>query len=94
MRVAILRASFYLPGCGSLKEKRRRLGKLRDRFGQKTGLAVCESADPDVLQRGEWTFVAAAGSSQVIEQMLSEVERYLDGGLDAQLLNIDRQWLA
>ena len=94
MRVGLLRAGFYLHGCTSLKEKRQRLGRLRDKFGKQTSLAVCESDHADQLRRGEWTFVACAGSDVVVQQTLTEVERYLSTSLDAEVVSIDRQWLA
>ena len=81
MRVGLLRAGFYLRGCASLKEKRQRLGRLRDKFGKQTSLAVCESKHADELRRGEWTFVACAGSEVVVQQTLTEVERYLSTAL-------------
>ena len=93
MRVALLRAGFYLHGCASLKEKRRRLSGLRDKFGKQTSLAVCESNHANELRRGEWTFVACAGSDVVVQKTLSEVERYLSTSLDAEVVSIEHQWL-
>ena len=94
MRVGVLRASFYLHGCQSLKEKRQRLSRLRDKFGRQTALAVCESGAADALKRAEWSFVAAASSDVVVQQILSEVETYLSTSIDAELLNLEREWLA
>ena len=93
MRIGLLRASFHLHGCRSLKEKRRRLNGLRDRFGKQTGLAVCESGFADDLQRAEWTFVAAAGHGKVIDQALSQVEQYLVANVDAEVVNLEKEWL-
>ena len=93
MRVAVLKAGFYLHGCASLKDKRRRLSKLRDKFGKQTNLAVCESNYADVHQRGEWSFVATADSDVVVQQTLSDVERYLGMSLDAKLVDVDLRWL-
>ncbi len=93
MRVGVLRASFYLHGCQSLKEKRQRLGRLRDKFGKQTGVAVCESGYPDDHKRGEWSFVAAASSGKVVQQILSEVETYVSTAIDAELLDLEREWL-
>lgn len=93
MRVGLLRAGFYLHGCASLKEKRQRLGRLRDKFGKQTGLAVCESKHADELRRGEWTFVACATSDVVVQQTLTDVERYLTTSVDAEVVNVEREWL-
>lgn len=93
MRVGLLRAGFYLHGCASLKEKRQRLGRLRDKFGKQTALSVCESNHADELRSAEWTFIASAGSDVVVQQTLTEVERYLSTSLDAEVVSIERQWL-
>lgn len=94
MRIGLLRAGFYLHGCASLKEKRQRLGRLRDKFGKQTVLAVCESHHADELRRGEWSFVATATSGVVVQQALAEVERYLSTSLDAEVVSLEMQWLA
>lgn len=93
MRVGLLRAGFYLHGCGSLKEKRQRLSRLRDKFGKQTALAVCESDHADELRHGEWTFVASASSDVVVQQTLMDVERYLTSALDAEVVSMEREWL-
>ncbi len=76
-----------------MKEKRQRLAKLRDKFGKQNALAVCESNYADELRQAEWTFVAAAGSGPVVEQILAEVERYLTTSLDAEVVSLEREWL-
>jgi len=93
MKVKVLRASFYLHGCDSLKEKRHRLGRLRDKFGKQTALAVCESGHVDELRRGEWSFVAAAASAVVVQQVLADVEGYLATAIDAEILDLEQRWL-
>ena len=93
MRVGLLRAGFYLHGCASLKEKRQRLSRLRDKFGKQTALAVCESNYADELKRAEWTFVASAAADTVVQQALAEVERYLTTSVDAEVVSMEREWL-
>ena len=88
-----LQARFMLHGCHSLKDKRRRLRGLRDRFGKQVGLAVCESGAADSLRSAQWTFVAVAGNATVAEQMLDEVERYLKISVDAELVSLQRREL-
>lgn len=94
MKIAKLEVKFLLHGCRSLKEKRQRLHKLRDKFGRMPGLAVCESSHADDLRQGEWSFVACAGSGTVVEQTLAEVERYVAQSIDAEITSFDREWLA
>jgi uncharacterized protein len=91
--VGILKIDFYLAGCRSLKEKRQRLNGIRDRYGRANNVAVCESAHQDLLQRAQWTFVAVSASRDVVERSLTEIERNLHGGVDAELLDVSREWL-
>ena len=93
MKIGLMRAAFYLRGCRSLKDKRRRLAGLRDRFGKQTGMAVCESNYADSHERAEWSFIACGGSLDVVQQALSDVERYLTTSLDAEVLDLQREWL-
>ena len=90
MIVMALQARFHLHGCRSLKDKRRRLRGLRDRFGKQTGLAVCESGAADSLQTAQWSFVAVAGNRRIAEQMLEEVDGYLRYSVDAELVDSQR----
>lgn len=93
MSIGSLRIDFRLEGCRSLKEKRQRLAGLRDRFGRTVNLAVFESDFPDVLQRGQWTFVAGASDPAVVERLLAGVERDVQELVDAEVLDIRREWL-
>ena len=56
MHIALLTITFQLPGCRSLKEKRRRLRRLADHFGRNTRIAVTESDFHDIHDRGQWSF--------------------------------------
>lgn len=93
MKAAVLRVQFYLHGCRSLKEKRRRLSGLRDKFGKQTSIAVCESGAADEHQRAQWSFVACAGTAAVVEQALAEVERYIVSSVDGEVVGMDQEWL-
>jgi hypothetical protein len=86
MHIGILTLVFQLEGCASLKEKRQRLGGLRDRFGRQPNIAVCESGEQDALQRAEWSFVAVAGSRQLVDQLLAGVENHVAQEIDARVL--------
>lgn len=88
-----MKIDFFLAGCRSLKEKRQRLNGIRDRFGRANNVAVCESDHQDLLQRAQWTFVAAAASRDVVERALTDIERNLHGSVDAELIEVRREWL-
>ena len=93
MHLGVLSLDFRLPGCASLKEKRRRLGRLRDKFGRATNLAVCETEFQDSRQRARWAVVAVAASARVVEQSLGEVERWVAESVDATLIDVGRRFV-
>lgn len=93
MSIAALRIDFYVAGCRSLKEKRQRMNGIRERFGRATNVAVCESDHQDLLQRAQWTFVATAASRDVVDRALTDIERNLQGSVDAELIEVRRDWL-
>ena len=93
MNVSLLTVNFHLGGCRSLKEKRQRLGGIRERFGKKTGVAVCESDFQDSLQRAQWSCVAAASSAEVVGRALSEIVNSLELNVDAVLTDVQQERL-
>ncbi|MCG6657474.1 DUF503 domain-containing protein [Halomonas campisalis] len=93
MHIGILTLALSLPGCGSLKEKRQRMGGLHERFGRNPAVAVCESADHDRLDASEWTFVVAAMSSQRVESLCSEIEDKLQRTVDGRVVGVAREFL-
>ena len=88
-----LQVDFFLHGCRSLKDKRRRLVKLRDKFGSKSHVSVCESDYQDDHQRAQWSFIVATAGGVVAEQTCTEIETYLNLSVDAQILDVRREWL-
>lgn len=91
--IAFLCIDFHLAGCRSLKDKRQRLSGLRDRFGRNPNLAVFESDLADDHARAQWTFVAAAASARVVEQLLTGIERDIETLVDAEVVAVRREWL-
>ena len=94
MKIAKLEVSFLLHGSRSLKDKRRRLNKLRDKFGRNSSIAVCEADFADEHQRSLWAFLVCAGSALVVEQTLADIERYILQSIDAEVTDITRHWLS
>ena len=93
MHLAVLTLRFHLEGCASLKEKRQRVGGLRDRFGRQPNVAVCESGDQDALQRAEWSFVVAAGTRAIVDRAVAEIETFVAETLDARVSGRELQYL-
>ena len=94
MHVGVLALDFQLPGCASLKEKRRRLARLRDKFGRVHNLAVCESGHQDSHQSASWAVVAIASDMGVVERSLTAVENWAAMSVDATIVGVTREVLA
>ncbi len=90
MHIERLELDFHLAGCRSLKEKRRRVGRIRDKFGSRTNLAVCEADAQDTHQVSRWVIVAVGESGRVVEQTLADVERWLATSIDAVITRMER----
>lgn len=93
MQIGVLALDFHLAGCASLKEKRSRLVRLRDKFGRVANLAVCETGYQDVHQRARWSVVAVADDARVVERSLAEVERWAAQTVDATIVEVDREMI-
>ena len=90
--IGVLSVVFHLDGCRSLKERRGRLGGLRDRFGRNPRLALCEAPGDDPT-RSLWTFVSLAGDRRDVDRLLGEVERDLEARVDAVVVDLERAHL-
>lgn len=93
MHIAILTLTFSLPGCGSLKEKRQRMGGLHARFGNTPSVAVCESGGRARHDASEWTFVIVGLSKREVESQCSQIEEKLERIVDARMMNVEREFI-
>jgi len=87
MSVTRLVLDGVIPGCRSLKEKRRVLNSIRDRIGRRTNLAMAELDDQDKWQRTRLLFVAAGSSSQLNRQSLEQIVTLLDEEGQIQIMD-------
>ena len=90
MTIIQLVVHFQLPACRSLKEKRQRLGGLRQRFGRLANIAVAESGLQNAVDRGEWTFVVASSDPTVAQSQCAQLENALHEAVDGFICNIER----
>jgi uncharacterized protein YlxP (DUF503 family) len=92
IRIGLLTAQFHLPGCDSLKEKRRRLARLRDKFGREPRVAICESDFQDDHQRAEWSCLAVANDKVAVERQLQAIENFIAEEIDAVVTALEREF--
>jgi len=78
MRIGILTLSLYLPGCGSLKEKRRRLKPLLHRLRKEFNLAVAEVDAQDAWQTAVIACTTVSNDGAHAQQMLQRVVGWIE----------------
>lgn len=93
MHISVLTLIFSLPGCGSLKEKRQRIGGMHERFGRNPAVAVCESGELNRHDASEWSFVVVANSEREVESLCSQIEDKIQRTVDGRVMNVTRQLL-
>jgi len=93
LHIGLLTVEFQLPGSASLKEKRQRLIRLRDRFGREPNIAVCESDFQNQRDRAEWTYLATASDRVAVERQLGVIERFIAQEIDAVIVRMGRDYL-
>lgn len=90
--IVLLNVHFHLDGCRSLKERRQRLGGLRQRLGRETGIALCEHGGDDP-EFSLWSIVIVAGTRRGASDLAGRIERDLETRVDAVVQDISREWL-
>lgn len=93
MHIGVMTLTFSLPGCGSLKEKRQRIGGMHERFGRNPAVAVCESGELNKHDASEWSFVVVATSKREIESLLSQIEDKIQSTVEGRVMNVTRELL-
>ena len=93
MHIGILVMTFSLPGCGSLKEKRQRMGGMHERFGRNPAVAVCESGEHDRHDASEWTFVVVGISKREIESLCSQIEDKVQRTVEGRVMDVKQEFL-
>ncbi|OXY82575.1 DUF503 domain-containing protein [Oceanimonas doudoroffii] len=93
MHIGLLSITFSLPGCGSLKEKRQRMGGMHERFGRNPAVAVCESGEHNSHDASEWSFVVVAASRREVESLCSRIEDKIKCTVEARIISVTREFL-
>lgn len=93
MHIGILVMTFSLPGCGSLKEKRQRMGGMHERFGRNPAVAVCESGEHDRHDASEWSFVVVGTTKREVESLCSQIEDKAQSTAEGRVIEVSREFL-
>jgi len=88
MFVGVGRFDFLIPGSTSLKEKRRVVQSMIGTLSSKFNVAVAEVEHQDLRQRGTLGISCVSNSSFHAQKMLHEVERYLRGRYEVEIVDV------
>ena len=77
MRIGIVTATINIPGAQSLKDKRSVVRRLKDRACQRMNVSVAEVDEQDRWQIAEMAFVTVAATHEIVQQRISEIDRFL-----------------
>jgi len=91
MKIGVLTIEFRLIGCRSLKEKRKRMGGLHNRFGRYPDLAVCESGYRNHHRMACWSFITAHLDGREIDRRFASLEEKIPLSVDARVIDIHRE---
>ncbi|MEX0791467.1 MAG: DUF503 domain-containing protein [Actinomycetota bacterium] len=89
MYVGVAKFDFLVPGSTSLKEKRRVVQSMIGTLSAKFNVAVAEVEHQDLRQRGTLGVSCVSNSSFHAQKMLHEVERYLRGRYEVEIVDVD-----
>ena len=90
MLVAACSWELALPGCGSLKDKRRIVKSLKDRLRGRFNVSVAETDHQDVWTRSQLSIAFVTTDGRLAESLLSKVDRLIEGETRAVILSSKR----
>ena len=93
MKIGLLTLQFRLNACHSLKEKRGRLRRLKDKYGRIPNIAVCESDFHDSLQQAQWSFIAIANDKKIVERSLGKIADEIALSIDAMIVEQSLEYM-
>ena len=92
MVIGVCSLEFHLPGCGSLKEKRAFLNRLKGRLRARFNVAVAEVEHQDLWQRSGVAVASVSASQRPLEGLFERVVREAETQ-DAELLRHHIEYL-
>lgn len=78
MPIGVLNLELYLPGCGSLKEKRGRIKPLLVRLHREFNVSAAEMGYLDVWQSSQVGCVLISNDAASVQQQLSKITPWID----------------
>jgi hypothetical protein len=92
MDAAVARFELHVPDSHSLKAKRAAIRPIVDGLRHRFRLSVAEVDHLDTWQRAAVAVAVVANDHRHVEEVLAEVERFVDAAPGAELLSVELTW--
>jgi hypothetical protein len=86
MVIGLLSLEIFLPFSHSLKEKRKVMNALKDRFRKKYNIAIAELDFQDKWQRAKLGIITLNSQKGFVDQVLQKILAEAEQGLEAEIL--------
>jgi uncharacterized protein YlxP (DUF503 family) len=87
MIIGFLLLDIHLPLSHSLKEKRKRLNKMKDRFKNRFNVALAELEYQDKWQRAKIGIVTISTQRKIVENLFNRIIIEADENIDGEILD-------
>ncbi len=87
MVIGVLTIDLYLPGAGSLKEKRMIIRGIKDRIGHKYNVSIAEVDFVDKWQRARLGIVQIGNDFRYVEKNMNAIFKLIDNNGLAQIVD-------
>jgi len=87
MVIGFLFLDIHLPYCHSLKEKRKRLQSIRDRFKNKYNVAFAELEYQNKWQRTGIGIVTLNAEKKVVESLFHKIIQEAEDNIDGEIID-------
>jgi uncharacterized protein YlxP (DUF503 family) len=92
MVIGVASWDLSLPGCRSLKEKRRVVKSLKEKLQHRFRVSVAETRYQDVWTRAELTAAVVATEGSQAHSILDKLDRFVEQDGRAIILRMDRSF--
>jgi len=92
MVIAVGSWELSLPGCSSLKEKRRVVKSLKERLQHRFHVSVAETQYQDVWTRAELTAAVVTTDRRQADSILDKLDRFVEGDGRALIIRMERSF--
>lgn len=94
MVVGVCQISLSLPGVTSLKAKRSIVRKVLDRTANRFNVAAAEVGQQDAHRHATLGFVVVSGDRRHANSMIDSIAEFVEGSVDAVVLNRSTELLS